>query len=351
MIKTLYQLLFKSKSILISISMILLPILLTLIIGSMLFVNNLLYSYKAYLEKSYIGLQPKVYIKSDPIFIDKLYQYAKAHNIKASKSIHLSQIVKINNYKKRVKFIVLNREFLKKKFHTTSIAINSIFFKDIKKPTLLQSDEMKQPLLVNPKVVIPTGFLTNSSIIFISKKLYKKHFKKIAKEQILEIEDDITPLKEAIQKYAKKYSVMKLSIHKRINKIKESKELFEKIDLIKNIIIVIIFIFAIAIITLSFSIVIEIKKREIDILRTIGISTDKFYKFLLSITLISVSISMIFGYVLYLISKEIFQRFININEYFSIINDTTFLFYMALFIPLTIIIVYINLKIDFKDRM
>ena len=351
MIKILYQLLFKSKSILITISMILLPILITLITGSMLFVNNLLYSYKTYLEKSYIGLQPKVYIKSDPIFIDKLYQYAKAHNIKASKSIHISQIVKINNYKKRVKFIVLNREFLKEKFHTNSIAINSIFYKDIKKPTLLKSNNMKKPLLITPKVVIPTGFLTNSSIIFISKEEYKKHFKNIPKEKILEIENDITPLQNAIQKYAKKYSVMKLSIHKRINKIKESKELFEKINLIKNIIIIMIFIFAIAIITLSFSIIIEIKKREINILRTIGISKDKFYKFLLSITLLSVSLSMAFGYIFYLFSVDIFTNFINLNDDFSIINDTNFLLYMMLFIPLTMIIVYLNLKIDFKDKV
>lgn len=351
MTKTLYQLLFKSKSILITISMVLLPILLILIIGSMLFVNNILYSYKEYLEKSYIGLQPKVYIKSEPLLIDKLYKYAKKENMKVSKSIHISHIVKINNYKKRVKFIVLDREFIKHKFHTNSIVINNILHNDIKNPTTLKSDIMKKPLTITPKKIISTGFLTNSSIVFISKEEYQQHFKTMPKEEILEIEDDIEELKEAINKYSKECSVMKLSIHKRVNKIAESKELFEKIDLIKNIIIIIIFIFSIAIITLSFNIIIEIKKKEITILRMIGISIDKFYKFLLFITFAVSSLSILFGYILYLFSINIFRQLININYDFSIITDTNFLIYIILFIPITTIIVYISLKIDFKDSM
>ena len=342
MIKILYQLFFKSKTPLIKISIILLPILLILVIASMLFINNVLYSYKNYLEKSYIGLQPKVYIESSPKLINKLFIYTQKHNITASKAIHTYHIVKVGNYKKKIEFIVLNKIFMLKKFHTTT-AINNVLAKEINSDTTIMSDIMKKPLKITKKHIIYTGFLTNSAIIFISKTKYKQYFRNIPPQTILEIEDNFN-FKNIVYKYAKELSVMKVVIHKRINQIKNSQELFEKIDKIKDIIIILIIIFAISIITLSFSIFIEIKRNEIEILHKIGISKDKFYKFLLFLTFLITTISIIFGYLLYYISIYMLQNFLSNTYDFNIISDTNFIFDIIAFIPITLLIVFISLK-------
>lgn len=342
MIKVLYQFFFKSKTPLIKISIIILPILLTLVIASMLFIHNILYSYKNYLEKSYIGLQPKIYIESTPKLINKLFVYTQKHHITASKAIHIYKILKLNNYKKKIEFIVLNKNFMMKKFHTT-IAINNILAKEIKSKSIISSKKMKKNLIITNKYIIPTGFLTNSSIIFISKNKYKKYFKSIPNETILEIEDNFN-FKNIVYKYAKELGTMKLVIHKRINQIKNSKELFEKIDKIKNIIIILIFIFAISIITISFSIIIEIKRKEIKILHKIGISKNKFYLFLLSITLIISSLSVLFGYLFYILSISFLKRFLTDTYDFVIISDNHFILSIILFIPITLLIVFVSLK-------
>jgi hypothetical protein len=330
--KIILKLLYKSSGWLLKLSFLSLPIALFLSISSYLFIDNLLTSYERYLENAYLGIQGRISVEtSDKRVINGVKEYAeKNHLLYSIKKEFLTSIVFFNNKKslsKSAKFIVLNKNYIKEKFHQKNITdntifINQIFLKsmgglNIDKFKKVYFDDKNKTFLIDKYISVDTGFLTSKPIIFMSDKFANKLFGKVKSDKkVIEfLEKDkkvIANIKDKVKQLAKEYATSELKINDLLFDTKVTKEFFKKVTILQNSISFLIFILSLGIIIMSISISIEFKKSSLKILQLIGMSSKE-----LSLTISGVIFLMIISVLgISMLLLRIFQNiFISVSSF------------------------------------
>jgi len=344
--KTIIKLLYRSSGWLLRFSFLALPVSLFLSISSYLFVDNLLNSYERYLENSYLGVQGRVSIESkDKKLIEKLKEYSSKKKLKHSiKQNFMTTInfISDNNktLSKNAEFIVLESGYMKQKFKRDditkkSLIVNKVFTKsisgiDVKSLKRVYFDNKDKKNIKSYKIdkiiVADTGFLTSKPIIFISfdfaKELFKDIKSNIYKIEFLEKDKKIVDdIKSKTKEFAKELKTSELKIHDLILDTKDTKELFEKINKVQQIISLLIAILSIGIIILSISISIEFKRNSLKILQLIRMSSRDLAT-TISLVVFVTMVGMIFlSLILVKIYQYIFISLVDLDKNFFIPLD------------------------------
>ena len=358
------KLFFTSSSFVLKIAFFALPIALFFAINSYLFIDNILKSYKNYLIESYIGSSGRFSVQTtNQKFIQAISLYAKKQNIPFSKKLQLtSNIIFISPNKNIVKYanlIVLDKNYLQKKFNTQStifinkVMANSFGSIDISKFTSLTIDK-KSFLKINNIKVIDTGFLLNTPTIFISFEQFDKIYHKKTKINFIEfLETDdktINTLKHDIKQLSKKLNILQYHTKDILLDTKEIKEFFNRINLIRVLISFFMLLLSLGVVIVAIAIAIEFKKHSLKIIHTIGVSKNDIGSTLGGIVFIMMIVSLILAIGFVFIQREIFIKILDFNQNFFVsLSIFEVLNIFILSILFFFIIKYIS-KIIFKEQ-
>ncbi len=366
--KTILKLFYKSSGWLLKFSFWALPIALFFSISSFLFIDNLLSSYEKYLINSYIGAQGRVSIESSNTnLINGLVDFSIKNNLLFSnkKQYKANVVLKSTNTQitKYAKFIILNKDYLEKKFKQTSlnnhtIFINTVFLKsmgslDIKEFSQIYFDDKDRVFSISKIIDIDTGFLGSEPIIYISIPFAKELFGDLKQSkkniEFLDIDEEkITKIKKVTTELSKKFKVLEYKIYDLLIDTKATKDFFLKVNVIQLGISSLLFILSLGVILLSISVSIEFKKNSLKILQLIGMSKKD-----LSLTISGTIFSMIIVIlVLSVGALEFFQMlFLGISNFhssFFISLDINNIVYIIVLAIIIFLVTYLSTKIIFQ---
>jgi len=287
--KIILVLFYKSSNWLLKLSFYLLPIALFFSMVSFLFVDNLLNSYNRYIENSYMGVQGRLsIISNDTKFISGLIDFSQKSGFLYSPKREIKSNFTLKNGDKIVSkfanFIVLNKNYLEKKFHQ-KIEVNTLFVNRVFSKSMgsLGLDGFKEiyikkdnSLNISKIVVVDTGFLGNKPMIFVTNSFAKKLFKReIVFNSVEFLEkniESISQIKDKAKSLAKEYGVFKYKIKDILNDTKDVKKMFDTLFNVKAGISCLIFVLSLFIILLGISVSIEFRKNSLSTLHLIGMS-------------------------------------------------------------------------------
>jgi len=361
-LKLLYSLFFKSSNLMLKLSLMFLPIIMAVSLASIFFINNLSGSYKDYLLKSYIGTQGVLNIKSENIEYLKALQTAlKKKSIDSSlkKELRRDVIFKTQDYllEKKVKFVVLQKEYMKEKLHYNqeAIVINNILkniFGDISKLSLKQVKQKTFTHLHTLKT-IDTGFLSTEPLVFIGRDFFEKlgfHFKVYDSLELSitldQIDFCLSIAKELADEYETGFNYVDI-----LSQHKETELLFQNISYIELIVLIITSILSLIILTGSLTIISQIKQKAITLLRIYGLSTQLISLGLTLLSVILLSISLLIAYVLFVFMKLYFIMTLNFDYNFFIPLNTNIIYIVGSILLVFICITYLWAFQTFKGKI
>ena len=328
---TLLRLLFKSNSLIVKITIYILPFVLSLIVASLLFCDNLLVSYQNYLTKSYIGVGSRLFVGSDnKKFLDEMLDESKKDGFLVSRHIQYSDVFEPLSLKtkkkidKKISLHILDDSYLHKKFKTKScVVVNNILAKIVdEKRYLLNGRNILKPIKIDTKYKMDSGFLVSNNIIFLCSSLYKKSFKNIyavsGLEYSLTNDNDVKYIKQIARKISHRYLIDSLIFKDAILDNKELKVMFSNIKIIEVVFLSMIIVLSLVIIILSFGIIVTLKRYELDIVRIVGIPLRAFYALFGVISFLIFTISVLFGVLFFSFMKIFFIRFVDLDSSFFI---------------------------------
>jgi hypothetical protein len=328
-IKLLYSLFFKASNMMLKISLAILPFVIAISFASILFINNLSYSYKNYLLQSYIGTQGVATIRSQNLqYLQQLKQLY--NNKKITTSLKKEQRAKVifetKDYQitKMVKFIILQKQYLKNKFHYTKepIIINKVLANILNNPIKLtiKNQANTKMIYLNHLQVIDTGFLINEPLIFIDKQLFEQLQSKKIVYNLLEINtslNNLSKIKKIAYNLSEKYSC-DVDIYDILSKHKQTQLMFHNIKYIEYVMLFITILLASVILIGALSIISILKAKAISLLRVYGLSTSLIA---LSLTILSgvlLLVSLLFAFVLFWWAKVYFVSKLGLSQDFFI---------------------------------
>lgn len=366
--KTILKLFYKSSGWLLKLSFWTLPIALFFSISSFLFIDNLLSSYERYLINSYLGVQGRISIETkNENLINGLTKFSVQKNFLFSnkKQYKVNVVLKndTNQISKYAKFIILDKQYLKQKFHQTTIDDNTIFVNkilynsmgslDINKFDKIYFDDKDKIFNITDIINIDTGFLGSEPIVFISSSFATKLFGTIEQKnrtlEFLEVDNNkIQTIKSKTKELSKQYKVLEYKILDLLQDTKTTKEFFDKVTMIQVGISILLFILSLGVIILSISVSIEFKKNSLKVLQLIGMSkkdlsfTISGTIFLMILTILALSVGSIGLF------QSLFLSISNFHSSFFIALDMMNILYIVVLAFVLFIFTYLSTKIIFQ---
>lgn len=345
----LYSLFFKSSNKILKYSIGFLPLVIAFSFSAILFINNLSYSYKDYLLKSYIGTQGVLSVESENInYLSTLQKSLQSKQIKSSlkKELRADIVLKTTNFsfEKKVKFIVLEDEYLKNKF---SLRGEAVIFNKILKNILgdvsnidIKNPNKKEFINITNIKVIDTGFLVVEPLIFVGKKFFNKLKYNFKSYNILEIDTKLEQLNlcEELSYSLSETYASDMMIKNVLSQDKKTKIMFQNIEYIEYTVLIITVILAFVILTGALSIISKIKEKAISLLRIYGLSTNLISGSLTMLSGVLLAISIVLSYIIFLLMKQYFISTIGFgSDFFILLGSDVVIVILSIFIIFCII--------------
>lgn len=325
-----------------------LPVALFVSISAYLFIDNVLGSYEKYLVDSYIGIQGRISIESkDSKLINMLLKDAKAkakgYKSSIKKEIKTNLFFKNDKVKilKYAKFILLDKAYMKQKFHISNfpshtlfvndVFINSFGSYDVHSFKTLYFDENNKGYTIKNIIRVKTGFLTSTPLVFLSSEfgdeIFHHHLKQQNKIKTIEYLETnpkhIADIKQTAEQFALKLQTPQYKIHDLIQDTKETREFFKKVSFLQVGISLLIFILSMGIILISVSISIEFRRNSLKILQFLGMSIKEL-SLTISVSVLSVmTVMLLVSVIMQLFYRKLFFKLSGFGGDFFISTDFT----------------------------
>jgi len=361
-ITLLYSLFFKSSNKIFKYSMMFLPIVIAFSFSAILFINNLSYSYKNYLLKSYIGTQGVLSIKAnDTNYLKHLQKTLDLDGIVSSLKKELRVYISLKTsdmvLEKRLRFIVLEDKYIKDKFGLSSklIVCNKILknsLGDIKQLYIKKTEATHYVDISNIKVV-DTGFLVSEPLIFVGKSFLDKLGIELKAFNTLEINtqlDKIQNITNIALKLSEKYAC-DITTNNVLTHNQQTKEMFDNIEYIEYVVLIITVVLAFIILSGALSIISQIKQKAISLLRIYGLSTNLISTSLTLLSFVLLFLSIFIAYILYIFMKIYFLSRLGLgDDFFLSLNIEVYYIILSIFMVFCLV-TYVWSNNKFKGKI